>query len=426
MGSSDSIAPQSLFDQKLDRALLVIYFVGAVVPLLMLAVVSSWYALPALEDAPYERATIIFVVMATAILTLASFLALRRLSHAALQKMDGDNSRLAALLNASRALSDASHPQAVAETAVDCVLVLTGASAAFVVRRTGAGKSMSLHESRGEGVEALYEAHEDHFSGIIEAALRESRPVSAEGGGEFPGACLAVPLVEDKDAESVLVVVQRDASSGLRSEEVDAVATLAGLTSGALQTAELQDSQRNFFAHTTDILVGVLDSFIDGRAGHAEQVARTVNQLGREMGLDDDHLRRLHFAALLHDIGMLRVDRKGHADPKQFMEHARLGHRMLSRIRLWESAAPSILHHHEWYDGSGYPDGLSRDSIPLDARIIAVADAFDAMIRPIGEGRGFSLEGALSEIRNGAGTQFDPEVVMAFARLAAAGSLSVK
>ena len=97
----------------------------------------------------------------------------------------------------------------------------------------------------------------------------------------------------------------------------------------------------------------------------------------------------------------------------------------LSRIRLWESVAPSILHHHEWFDGSGYPDGLEREAIPLEARIISVADAFDAMVRPSDEGGGMSLEGALSEIRNGAGTQFDPDVVSAFARLVDAGQLAV-
>lgn len=425
MRSIDAFSLNSLFDQKLDRAVLLTYFLGAIVPLLVLGLVSTWYALPALEQAPYERATLISIVVATAILTLASFLALRRLSRSALQRMDDDNARLNALVNASRALGGASDPHAVAEVATQCALALTGASSAFVVRRAGAGKDMNLYESRGESADALYNEHEEHFGELIEVALRDSRPVAAEGQGANLAAVLALPMVEDKGSESVLIVYHRDESSRFRPEEVDAVATLSALMAGALQTADLQDSQRNFFAHTTDILVAAMDAFVDGRAGHAEKVARNVNQLGREMGLDEDHLRQLHFAALLHDIGMLRVDRAGHSDPKQFMKHTRLGHRMMSRIRLWESAAPSILHHHEWYDGSGYPDGLSRDAIPLEARIIAVADAFDAMIRPSGKGRGLSLESALAEIRNGAGTQFDPNVVTAFARLADAGQLSV-
>ena len=285
---------------------------------------------------------------------------------------------------------------------------------------------MSLHESSGASAQIVYSEHEDHLRELVEGALRDSRPVTAERKGEAPYASLAAPIVNEAGSESVLVVCHLEPGARFEPEQVDAVATLVGLTSGALQTADLQDLQRNFFAHVTDILVSVLDAFVDGRPGHAEKVARNVNQLGREMGLPDDQLRRLHFAALLHDIGMLRVPQSGHSDPKQFMKHTRLGHRMMSRIRLWESAAPSILHHHEWYDGSGYPDGLSRDAIPLEARIIAVADAFDAMVRPLGDGRGFSVEGALAEIRNGAGTQFDPEVVTALARLAEAGHISVE
>ena len=426
MEPSVSLSPQSLFNQKLDRAVLLSYFLGAVVPLIALCVVAIRYALPTLESAPYERTTLLCVVAGAAILTLASYLAVRRLSHSALQRMDDDNARLTSLVTASRALGGAPHPQAVAEATTGCALELTGSSAAFLLRRAGAGKEMSVYDSSGEDADAIYAAREDALAEFVEAALRDGRPVSAEGVGGTSCAALAVPIVQEADSEAVLVVCDLTSRARFEPEQVDAVATLARLASGAMQTADLQDLQRNFFAHVTDILVAALDAFVDGRVGHAEKVARNVNQLGRELGLDDEQLRRLHFAALLHDIGMLRVDRQGHSDPKQFMKHPRLGYKMMSRIRLWQNAAPSILHHHEWFDGSGYPDGLAREAIPLEARVIAVADAFDAMIRPKDEGAGFSLEVALAELRNGAGTQFDPEVVTAFARLADAGQISAE
>jgi putative nucleotidyltransferase with HDIG domain len=426
MDPTASLSPQSLFSQKLDRAVLLSYFLGAVVPLAALGLVATRYALPTLENAPYERATLLSVVVAVVVLTLASYLALRRLSHSALKRMDDDNARLASLVMASRALGGAAHPQAVAQATTSSALDLTGGSAAYLLRRAGPGKGMSVYESSGDDAQAIYAESEDALRELIEAALRDGRPVSGRSAGGKPCASLAVPIVQEADSESVLVICDLTSRPHFEAEQIDAIATLARLSAGALQTADLQDLQRNFFAHVTDILVAALDAFVDGRVGHAEKVARNVNQLGRELGLDDEQLRRLHFAALLHDIGMLRVDRKGHSDPKQFMKHPRLGHKMMSRIRLWQNAAPSILHHHEWYDGSGYPDGLARDAIPLDARIIAVADAFDAMVRPKGEGGGLSFELALAELRNGAGTQFDPEVVTAFARLAAAGQISIE
>jgi HD-GYP domain-containing protein (c-di-GMP phosphodiesterase class II) len=82
-----------------------------------------------------------------------------------------------------------------------------------------------------------------------------------------------------------------------------------------------------------------------------------------------------------------------------------------------------VLHHHEWYDGSGYPEGISGERIPLEARILAVADAFDAMIRDDGRSDGLPMEDALEEIRQGAGTQFDPAVTTAFAELAERGEV---
>ncbi len=91
---------------------------------------------------------------------------------------------------------------------------------------------------------------------------------------------------------------------------------------------------------------------------------------------------------------------------------------MLAGIRLWHEIAPIVLYHHEWFDGQGYPEGLVGDAIPLEARIIAVADAYDAMIRDDVQHVGMSIEEAVEELRDCAGKQFDPKVVVAFASLA--------
>ena len=180
MESSDSFSPQSLFDQKLDRAVSVAYFLGAIVPLVALAVVAVRYALPTLEHSLHERVMLLSVVLAVAVLTLASFFALRRLSLRALARMDGDNARLNALVAASRALGGAPHPQAVAEATIPCARLLTNASAAFLVRRGGAGKDMAVYESSGEEAEVIYSTHEDHFVELIDAAMSDSQPITSE------------------------------------------------------------------------------------------------------------------------------------------------------------------------------------------------------------------------------------------------------
>ena len=96
---------------------------------------------------------------------------------------------------------------------------------------------------------------------------------------------------------------------------------------------------------------------------------------------------------------------------------------MLSRIRLWEDAAPIVLYHHEWFDGSGYPEARSGEDIPFASRIIAVADCYDAMMRPAANRSAMTREEAVREILDHAGSQFDPRVTAALEQLASSGEL---
>jgi len=175
----------------------------------------------------------------------------------------------------------------------------------------------------------------------------------------------------------------------------------------------------------TDILVHALDSHLNYHGGHAHRVAQYANRIGRELGLEEHRLQRLHFAALLHDIGMLKLDRTQQMNPRACARHPVLGFRMLDRIRVWKEIAPAVHHHHEWWDGSGYPEALLGEAIPLEARIIALADAFDSMTSVTSYKPTRTLEDATREIEAGAGTQFDPGLVSAFRRLVDAGELEV-
>ncbi|RIL01908.1 MAG: hypothetical protein DCC71_17055 [Proteobacteria bacterium] len=203
------------------------------------------------------------------------------------------------------------------------------------------------------------------------------------------------------------------------------LATLAAQCAAAAQRAELQGAQRNFFVHVTDILVAALDTHMDLQAGHARRVAQLANRIGREIGLDDARRQRLHFAALLHDVGMLRVERTRQADKRALRQHPVLGHRMLAPIELWADVAPFVLHHHEWFDGSGYPEQLAGDAIPLEARIIGLAEAFDSMTSEASYQPAVLPEEAVRRIEAGSGTQFDPELVRVFLTLARRGDVDV-
>jgi putative nucleotidyltransferase with HDIG domain len=222
----------------------------------------------------------------------------------------------------------------------------------------------------------------------------------------------------------VLIVVQTDPGSHFDNAQIDAITTLAGLVSVALRNADLRDTQRNFFSHMTEILISALDAHLEHHNGHGNRVARTANRVGRELGLDEKQLHDLHFAALLHDIGMLKIERPLHANPKLREKHTLLGARMLGRIRLWEGVAPIVQSHHEWFDGNGYPEGLSGEEILLDARILAVCDAFDSMTSDKSYKAAMPIEKAIGELRRSAGTQFDPRIVETFVGLVEQGEIS--
>ncbi|HEX8844536.1 MAG TPA: HD domain-containing phosphohydrolase [Pyrinomonadaceae bacterium] len=185
--------------------------------------------------------------------------------------------------------------------------------------------------------------------------------------------------------------------------------------------ASLEDSYRT----TLKALAAALEARDTDTHGHSERVVQFSLRLGRELGLDKDRMRALEFGALLHDIGKIGVpdailrkpERLTDREWKKMRQHPMLGRRILGGIKFLEGASRVVAEHHEKWDGTGYPLGLRADAIDLNARIFAVADAFDAIISNRVYRAGKSYEAAAAELERCAGEHFDPEVVAAFKRV---------
>jgi putative nucleotidyltransferase with HDIG domain len=157
-------------------------------------------------------------------------------------------------------------------------------------------------------------------------------------------------------------------------------------------------------------------------AGHSQRVQRVALALGNELGLPHDRLDALRFGALFHDIGKIAVPDSILVKPEglSYWEYAQMklhsveGARIVGKFGRLRAAVPIIRHHHERWDGNGYPDGLAADEIPLEAAIAGLADAWDAMTTDRPYARALSAQEALAELRAGCGTQFAPAVVDAF------------
>lgn len=424
----------SIFSQKLDRAIFVTYFLGAIVPLIALGFVMERYVLSAVSDDQNATIGMLGMMCSISLLSLGAFFSLRRLTNNAVGRMDADYARLKGILTASNELSSALHVQAVTEVAVGCARTLTSASAVLLFMRTSEGKTLDLLGSSGDQAQAVFSSNEELIRELIENCIANQRPVAlgsgaaarkgASGRSDTIGAALVFPLIlEGGGSGSVVVLKDSPDQGGFSLAERDAMTTLSSLIGVALHNVELQNAQRNFFAHITEFLVAVMDSHVDGRKGHAMSVAELSNRLARELSLPEANMQRLHFASLLHDLGMLKIEQAQQRSPGHFQRHPQIAHRVLSRIRLWEDVAPIVLYHHEWFDGSGYPEGISGEEIPLEARIIAVADSYDAMIRPDKHRMAMTTGVAVEEVRAHAGSQFDPRVVKALEQLAQRGEI---
>ncbi len=152
---------------------------------------------------------------------------------------------------------------------------------------------------------------------------------------------------------------------------------------------------------------------------HSNRVARLSFSLAEKLGLSKNMAEKIQHAAVIHDIGKIGVDenilrKEGCLIPEELAEikkHPEIGATIVQSIPFLEDAVPIILYHHERYDGKGYPEGLKGEEIPLTARIVKVADAVDAMMHARPYRDSLSLEKVLSELKDNAGTQFDPAVV---------------
>jgi putative nucleotidyltransferase with HDIG domain len=210
-------------------------------------------------------------------------------------------------------------------------------------------------------------------------------------------------------------------------EDLDRARQLADQMGVALSNASLIRELNELNWGTLEALARAIDAKSPWTAGHSERVTKLALKIGRVLGLTREEMDVLHRAGLLHDIGKLGIpvnilDKEGKLTKKeeQFMrEHVRLGGRILEPIAAYAEVLPMVLHHHESFDGGGYPNGLAGEAISLGGRIFAVADSFDALTSNRPYRRALKPENAIEIIKEKCGSQYDPHIVQAFLKVIA-------
>ena len=189
----------------------------------------------------------------------------------------------------------------------------------------------------------------------------------------------------------------------------------------ARRSFELYTKMRKMYIETIRALAAAIDAKDPYTKGHSERVTQTSVSLARELNLSEREIENIEYTALLHDIGKIGIDdsilgKKSSLTSQEFdkiKEHTIMGAKIIEPVDFLKNSYKAIYHHHEKYNGKGYPDGLKSEDIPILARIIAVADAYDAMGSDRPYRKKLNKDKILKELKDQSGKQFDPEVVKA-------------
>ncbi len=223
----------------------------------------------------------------------------------------------------------------------------------------------------------------------------------------------------------MLTLGRSESQPAFDAAERHLIEVFASQAAVALDNARLYHALKDQHEQTIAALVGAIEARDSYTYGHSRQVTRYAVKLARELGLSDAEIEQIHYAGLLHDIGKIGVRddillKPGPLTAEELLvmqRHPEIGVRILAQIRGLRDVLPIIAAHHERVDGKGYPRGLRGEEIPLGARILAVADAFEALTADRAYRTALDAEQALQILQRGRGIHWDAHVVDAFIRL---------
>ena len=281
--------------------------------------------------------------------------------------------------------------------------------------------------SMGEGVQPADFTDEDAealFNHQVAISDPHLSPLIPEDRIEDTGtkSVLLVPIYSRENILGMMVLFYRKERDELESEDLNMVTGIAGQAAIALENASLYEDLEMSYFSTVKALARAIEVKDPYTYGHSERVTEYAMSIANKLDLSEWDRRNIKYAAALHDIGKIGIARKilnkpGALSEEEFVHvktHPQLGDSIIEPVTFLQAPRQIILHHHERFDGRGYPDGLAGEEIPLGARILAVADSFEAMMSDRPYRKGLPVEEAVKELEINAGTQFDPVVVKGF------------
>lgn len=342
---------------------------------------------------------------------------------------------LATLYEMSRVLGSTLDLDVLLDAVLDSTLRIFDADVGYVVLVDRESQELSLRAWRG--TPRVQQGSITGGGSMAEWVVKEGRPLlfnpphAADGKGRkvepTTGAAAAacVPMHGADGVIGALAVGSTDPEARFTSEDVRLLSTIANHATIAVGNIELYQSLQDSYLSTVRALAAAIDAKDPYTRGHSERVATYALMIAERIGLSAEQQDALEMASYLHDIGkigipediLLKPGKLSDEEMGQMRHHPLIGANILKPVSFPWPILPVVRHHHEHYDGRGYPAGLRGEEIPLLARILTVADSYEAMTSDRPYRRGRSTREAIVELRRCAGTQFDPALVDAFTQV---------
>ena len=233
---------------------------------------------------------------------------------------------------------------------------------------------------------------------------------------------ICVPMCHKEKVVGVLQVLNRTGDIPFNDHDLETLTNVANQAVAAIENARLYENIQKIYLSTIEVLATAIDAKDPYTQGHSRRVTLYSVAIAEQMGLSPEEVENIRYAGLLHDVGKIGIKdsiirKPGRLTDEEYAvikTHPSIGARILRPVDFLADKIPGVLHHHEYYDGRGYPDHLAGKDIPLMGRIICVADAFDAMTTNRPYRKGLSLNTVIGELKKFSGKQFDPDCVQAF------------
>ncbi len=375
----------------------------------------------------FPELSLAVIITFTVLLSLLGLYLSITLSRQTLRITENYSSRLDRLLNITKDLREEVHSDILLEKIMDNALSITFSDAGSLLLVENV-RTLVFKIVRGEKASPLRGTTIEIGKGLTGWAAEKGLPIRINDVSKderFDPGCdaltgfqtksiMCIPLKTKEKVIGVLVLLNKNNDHPYRSRDEEIITYLADQAAISISKATFIEDQKNYEIHLTGILLDAIDSQMSNKRGHSKRVAQYSNIIAKSLNMPDDTQKKLYFAALLHDVGFLKIHSSDIFNKEELMRHSVIGYEMIKPINFYADIAPIILHHHERYDGHGYPSRLKGDEIPMGARIISIAEAFDAMTSSQSYKIPLRFEDALDELRKNAGTQFDPDLVKLF------------